>query len=398
MSRLTRANRIRYPASLGSVALAAVLLAASLVGQVATGQELPSAPSVATPLATSLEEGSGSWVAVAMGHLNQPLNTFWQLFFRPSASSRWSDVVAGTAVATNGGLVLAALGSGSLLLGVLPSHLLRFSPLLFSADGGRTYTPELVLMEGLAERPDALSASAGGHELALVGSGTGTQVLQTAPGLTGWHVLASESQLASSAGGHSCGLASITAVSFDASQPVLGAACEVQNAVGIFVERNGAWQLAGPNLPSSLARGQVEVLGLRRSGRGLSALFAVSQGSRTSIVGAWTSAGLTHWTISSVLRFGDLKVESFGPSSGPGWFVLTTDPSGAKSLEVLGSTASWVRLPTPPAQSATAAFGPGPNVDVLGVNGGLMTDWRLASSRWAKTQVIDVPIPYGSSD
>jgi hypothetical protein len=333
-----------------------------------------------------------------MGHLDQPLNTFWQLFFRPSGSSRWSDVVEGTAVATNGGLVMAAPKEGSLLVGVLPSHLLHFSPLLSTEDGGRSFTPALVLMKGLAARPNALSGGVNGHELALVGSGAGTQVLQTAPGLTSWRALVSESQLASSAGGRSCGLASITSVADVANQAILGAECVDRGAVGIFSERNSTWQSVGLSLPRSLATGHVEVLGLRQSGYGLSALLAVSQGSGTSIVGAWTSAGLTHWTISSALRFeSDEEIESFGPSTEPGWFVLTANPSGSKALEVLRSTASWTLLPTPPALAATASFGPGPSVDVLGVNGMLMTDWRLASSRWTKAQVIDVPIQYGSS-
>jgi len=399
MRRATRIIRLCRAAAIGGAAIGALLLAPSLGGQVVAGQQTKgTAPAVSTPLATSVENSSGSWAALAMGHLDQPRNTFWQLFFRPSGGSHWSDVVEGTAVATNGGLVLATPEGGSLLVGVLPSNLLRFSPLLSTADGGRTFTPALVLMNGLAARPNALSGGTNGHDLALVGSGTNTQVLQTAPGLNSWQALVSETHLASSAGGRSCGLVSITAVAEIANQAVLGATCSDRGAVGILAMRNASWRLVGPMLPHSLDSESVEVLGLRESGDGLATLLAVSDGSETSILGAWASAGLAHWTISSAIRLGaGDRVVSFGPSAGLGWFVLAAKRSGSNSLEVLASTGSWTQLPTPPAQAATASFGPANSVDVLGVSGTLMTDWRLVSSRWMKSQVINVPIQYGSS-
>src|ERR1035441_8003585 len=43
-----------------------------------------------TPLAASLGSSGGTWVAVAMGHLDDPLNTFWQLFFNGGPSSQWA--------------------------------------------------------------------------------------------------------------------------------------------------------------------------------------------------------------------------------------------------------------------------------------------------------------------
>ena len=44
----------------------------------------PSHRVIATSLATSIETSAGTWAVVPMGHLDQPLNTFWQLFFRAS--------------------------------------------------------------------------------------------------------------------------------------------------------------------------------------------------------------------------------------------------------------------------------------------------------------------------
>ncbi|HEV2934258.1 MAG TPA: hypothetical protein VGY96_14090 [Streptosporangiaceae bacterium] len=47
-----------------------------------------------------------------------------------------------------------------------------------------------------------------------------------------------------------------------------------------------------------------------------------------------------------------------------------------------------------------SGFGPGGSVWVLlapTVWGSLLTAWRLAGAAWAKVQVINVPIEYGSS-
>jgi hypothetical protein len=216
--------------------------------------------------------------------------------------------------------------------------------------------------------------------------------------LNHWQDLASESQLASSAGGRSCGLVSVTAVAEVANQAVLGATCSNPGVVGLLALRSSSWQLVGPKLPHSYDSESVEVLGLRENGDGVSTLLAVPDGSKTIILGAWTSAALAHWTISSAVRLGSGdRVVSYGPSTGLGWYVLSTKPSASKSLEVLASTGSWTELPTPPTQAGTASFGPANSVDVLGGSGTLMTDWKLVSSRWTKVQVINVPIQYGSS-
>jgi len=55
-----------------------------------------------------VQSSAGTWVTLPMGRLNQPLNTFWQLFFRPTGMTTWNDKVGATATATNGGLIMAA--------------------------------------------------------------------------------------------------------------------------------------------------------------------------------------------------------------------------------------------------------------------------------------------------
>ena len=118
-----------------------------------------------TPLATSVQTSDGTWATIPMGRLDEPLNTFWQLFYRPDGSVPWSNRVEATATATNGGLVLASAGP-SLLVGVRPSVDLTFTPLISTSNGGRSWSDGLVAKE-LAARPDALATTAG-HALALV--------------------------------------------------------------------------------------------------------------------------------------------------------------------------------------------------------------------------------------
>ena len=291
-------------------------------------------PPIATPLATSVETADGTWSTVPMGHLRDPLNTFWQLFFRANGSSSWSDDVKATAVATNGGILLASTGGHSLLVGVRPSGLLKFSPLIATNDTGNSWSNGL-LSKGLAGHPGALAAD-------VIGK---TWPWSASPATPGAH----ERQPHSPTGGHwrTCSpwparpedepapWTSLTAVSFNSGDPVIGGRCGKPGAVGILAELAGTWQLVGPKLPSSLARAGVEVLSLQPTDNGLSVLLGVSDGASKSLIAAWTSNGDWQWTTSPVLRVGPSdRVESFGPAAGGGFFVLFSGGS-ANKLEVL---------------------------------------------------------------
>ena len=98
-----------YALSAYATATASAAAAAPSANAGAGPPSLPTSLALPTPLATSVPAGGGTWATVAMGDLGQPLNTFWQLLFRP-AGTMWSDHVEATAVATNGGLVLASGG------------------------------------------------------------------------------------------------------------------------------------------------------------------------------------------------------------------------------------------------------------------------------------------------
>jgi len=352
------------------------------------------------PLATSLQSAAGTWATLPMGHLTQPLNTFWQLFFRPTGTTAWANEVDATATATNGGLVLASAAGQPFIAAVRPANLLHFSPLISTTDGGRSWSNGL-LPKGLGASPDALSTAPGGPTLALVESGLHAQVLASAGDLSTWRTLTTARRLASGEGGTACGLLSLTAVASLAGHAIVGASCSRPGVVGIFTARGSTWTLDRLTLPRSIRQGRVQVLALEGSPSGLSALLASTAKSGTTLVAARTDG--TGWTVSPgpVVAPGRHLI-SFGPTAGTGLFALLSAPSGAVRLVVdSGSGGAWQQMPSPPPGTATVAFDPdaAPTVAAFAVHKSTVTVWTLAAAdgQWAKGQVIHVKIQFGSS-
>ena len=371
-----------------------------LGGAPAGGDSTSGVPAITTPLATSIHSGAGTWVTLPMGNLSQPLNTFWQLFFQPTGATSWSNKVEATAVATNGGLVLASAGDQPFVVGVRPAHLLHFSPLISTDDGGHSWSPGL-LSEGLATSPSALSIGSDGQTLALVDDGLRARVLISTGGLSKWRTLATARQLASGSDGKSCGLESLTAVASLASGAIVGAGCSRPGVVGIFAEQAGSWHLDPIALPRSLRRGRVEVLTLEQTANGLTAVLGISEGTGTAVVAAWTT-GSGSWVVSTGLTLAlNDRLVSLGPADGSGVFVLSTTQSGSRMLAVVdGPGSSWRQMPPPPLSTATVAFSStSSTTDAFAVHDSTMTVWTFGSgsSGWVKGQVMQVPIEFGSS-
>ena len=385
--------------TLGAVGLWAGTLASCSAGGTtrAVAGAGTAAPSFPTPLATSVQTAAGTWATVPMGHLGQPLNTFWQLFFRPPGATSWSNQVEATATATNGGLVLASSGDRSVIVGVRPSVKLSFTPLIATSNGARSWSNGLITA-ALAARPAALAASTAGPAWALVDEHGGTRVLASAGDLGTWRTLVSLSALAGGAPGRRCGLGALSAVGYLAGQALIGGSCGRQGVVGLFAERSGAWRLVGPVLPRALGQGRAEVLSLGRTKVGTSAILEISNGTANSLVVAW-AARSGRWGESPVLRLGaGENVASAGPSAGTGVFVLLRSASGQERLMASEISTGWHELPPPPAGTATVAFG-GVDPDALVVSGTVLTVWSLGlgANAWAKGQIIRVPVQFGSS-
>lgn len=343
---------------------------------------------------------SGVVAVVAMGTLSDPLNTFWQLFFRPDATSRWT-LETPPGVADNGGLVASPspVAGGSLLVGIEPSEALRFSPLALSANDGTSWSAGLV-PGGLAAVPDALAVASDAGSLALVRS-AGGEVLHSRGDPTAWSKLVSRAALASSSAGMSCGVGELTAVALDATRgSLVGTTCTAPGVVGIFGSTGGGWRLVGPRLSGREASAPTRVVRLVEANGVADGLVAVGNGSTTSLVAiAGTDGG--GWLRSAPLPMDpEGRIVSTGVEPGGGFVVLASRPDGSFVLHMeTGPGGAWQSLPSPPRGTAAVALEPGGVVAALGVASTVFTDWQLdaAAGTWSKIGTVTVPIQFGSS-
>jgi hypothetical protein len=399
MIRLPAPPRFRHGWGLSAVIALTALIVAAMGLSADAGSSEPATPPI--PLATSLQSAAGTWVTLPMGHLSQPLNTFWQLFFRATGTTSWSNKVQATATATNGGLVLATAAGQPFIAAVRPADLLRFSPLIATTDGGRSWSDGL-LPRGLTASPDSLSTAPGGPTLALVDRGLGGRVLTSVGSLSTWRTLTTARRLASGNGGGTCGVRALTAVASVAGNAVVGASCSRPGVVGLFMARGSTWRLDALTLPQSPRGGRVQVLGLEATPSGLAALVQSIGKSGSTLFAAWTTDG-TGWTVPAPLTLPvGQHLLSFGSTAAAGLFALTGGSSGAeRTLEDIAPGAAWRRLPAPPPGTSTVAFDSTTpqTVDAFAVHDSSVTVWTLDGVRgsWARAQAINVAIKFGSS-
>ena len=342
------------------------------------------------PLATASTGSSGAGRAIVeMGGSAAQKDNFWELFVRPTGTARWR-LATPTGVADNGGIESTGTG-GSLMAGFRPSQDLTFSPLAATSDDGARWSPAGLVSPGLIDAPDALASGPGGRLIALTSGGTAE--LGTSSG-TAWTRLASVRAVTGTAAGKTCGLTGFTAATFVRSEvPMLAGSCSRPGTAGIFAERGGSWQAAGPAVPGSLADEDIDVLGLSATGNGVVALLRAGSGAKVSLVTAWSQA--SGWVLSAPLRIGTGGLRSM--SFGPGAAVAALLP-GSRGETLAGPGSSWRALPRLPASAATLTLGPGGRVDALTAHATTFADWRLgASGGWRLAPTIHVSIPYGSS-
>lgn len=375
-----------------AAALAAAALAAgcgSTASQSATAGSPAPAP---LSLATAVSGPGATWASVPMGAASGT-NLFWQLFTLPAGSGRWS-LQTPPDIATNGALVLARPDSPEIVVGERPSLDLTFSAITATRDGGQDWST-LPPASGLAEVPDALAAAPGGNLIAL---GTDQKVRVAGTPQSGWTGLTSGRALAATPAGRTCSLTGLTAVAYTpAGTPLLAGTCGHAGTAGVFASSGGTWHLAGPAVPAPLAGQPVRVLRLARDGHGDVAVLEAGTGPAAVVLAAWTGDGGQHWTVSPALRLGGSQAVSvsFG-ADGATAVVLT----GRHGDTLAGPGASWQALPAlPPGRTVTLALPGSGTTDALAATGSTLTAWQLGrgAAAWSKTQVISVPIQYGSS-
>jgi hypothetical protein len=402
--RLVRAEtgaaaHARVSAAIAAVAAAGIVSAgcgSATAGSGAAGQRPAS-----LPLSTSVAVDRAAWAVVPMGGTGE--NLFWQLFVLPSGGARWT-LATPPGVATNGAIALGAATGRSLTAAIHPSLLLRFSPVISTANGGKTWTPGRP-GPSLGAVPDALAgAPSGGQLIAIDRRG---RALLSRPGGTRWSTLTSASALArgqaGGAGGaaRACRPVALTAAAFSPSgDAVLGSDCARPGVAGIFAERGGQWHAAGPVMPASLSSRPVRVLRLVRTGDRLTALLQAGAGRTARLLVAWQASG--RWTLSAALPLSAAGVtsSSFGRDGG-----VAVELGGRRAEYLAGPGSSWRALPAlPPGHAVTLALPSGGGaVDALAASRSVLTVWRLhagmagGAGSWVKAQTTKVPIQYGSS-
>lgn len=381
------------PAAALAVLLLAVIVAAGCASAPTASAPATQAAPPSPSLNTSLDTAAGTWAAVVMGGSAAQYNNFWQLFIRPTRTTRWK-LVTPPGTADNGGLVLAGGSGQALVTGFRPSQNLTYTPLIQTSDGGQAWSSLNPLDAALASAPDALAVKPGNGQLLALLNGGGAE--QATAGSATWSTLASPATLAATSAGRECGLQALTATTFTpAGIPLLAGSCTRPGIAGIFAPANGTWQLTGPAIPASLAGQHVIVNRLTRTAQGITALLTAGTGPGASLLAAWSADG-RRWSLGLPLPLhgAALTSASFGPGGTAA--VITTANHGQI---ISGPGSSWQPLPPLPPGTATLAPGPGDAADALAVHGGTLTVWQLApgGTTWAKNQVVNVPIPYGSS-
>ena len=407
MRRCPSSTPVRVSAMAVVIAVVALAACSSVGGGVGPTSSAP-APAMVVPLDATLSSTTGAVAIVAMGRLSDRLNTFWQLFRRSTAASKWT-IATPLGVASNGGLVASTTvgltGGESVVAGFEPSQDLRYSPLALSADGGRSWSPGFLPVP-LASVPDALSASTGtttgtDEYLALVRA-KGGEVLRSAGGASEWSELVDRDALRSSPTGGRCEVGALTAVAGGAdSSALVGTSCRVAGMAGIFGFTAGSWHLVGPRLSGRPGSEPTRVVRLDVTGDVTSAMVATVRASTTTLVGV-ARVGVGAWVQSPPLALGAAsRIVSTGVESGGGYVVLVSRSEKPLGLEAeRGPGLGWQSLPSPPPGTATVDVAVLGEVDALAVDSTRLTDWRLSEStgRWRKVETVTVPIQFGSSD
>ena len=392
---------------------ALVLVAVAIVIVVAvatTGQPTVTVPTVSphTPPAPSGSTTPAlATTVLAMGNLDDPSNTFYELFDRPAGSSTWT-LSTPPGVADNGGIVVGPSSVGAVTAGFLPSADLTFSVLATKAAGSSNWSPA-ELPGALAAEPDGLAAGPSGQTAAVLSS-DGTPVLAAAPGTTSWHRLATASALTGGSGG--CRVTRVSAVAVTSSGlPVLGTRCTGTD-VGLFEPADPAgasvpdlpapdrWVRVGPSLATTTVTAST-VLRLQPDGTGVAGLVETDGAGRSSVVGVWDPAGgsatmstpltvPTGWTVHATATGGD---------GGSGLAVLLRGPSASdvRLTTVAGPGQAWSSPGPPPAGTSAVAM-VGDEVDAFVPSGADLRIWAATGGGpWHVTSDLTVPIQYGSS-
>jgi hypothetical protein len=350
------------------------------------------APPPAISLNTATGSASGTWATIVMGGQATRHENFWQVLVQAPGAATWR-LVTPPGTADNGGLVLSAGTGQSAVTAFRPSQLLTYTPLIATADGGRSWSALGPLDASLATVPSALAVQPGtGQIAALTAKGT---VEQAAADASSWQQETTTSALASTPAGRQCDLTTLTAIAYPQSGVLVGGACRKAGAVGLFIRTGDSWQATGPRLPGTIAGQAVSVLRLSTTGHQVTAVLQAGVGHDASVLVGWLySHG--QWTLSRPLPLGGAAVTSAAIGLS-GAVAIATATRAAAFISSTGR--AWRTLPRLPVGTVTLAIGTSGTVQALAVSRSTLLVWQQAHGGqvWSRVQTMKVPIQYGSS-
>jgi hypothetical protein len=352
----------------------------------------PAAVGPVIPLTSSTVVGTTTWATLAMGHLDDPLNTFWQLLALTGGAS-W-QLATPPGVASNGGLAISALPT-TVLAGFGPSQDLLYSPLARTSDQGSSWQPG-VLPAGLSPVPDALVE--GDKPLALLSTAGGKVVAGTGD-LSTWTPVTTAAALRRQPAAAGCHLRSLTAVTIDADgSTVVGASCTRGGRVGLFASSSTGFMFTGPDMPGADG-GSTQVVRLDQTAAGTAALVSTGSGPAARLFGMWSTDGLRTWTVSAALPLNGSSLLSTGVTAAGGFVVTARGGGTARSSSTLTPAGSpWRPLPPPPSGTTAVTATPVGGYDALAPVGSTLSVYGLVGGGWTRVQQLRVAIQYGSSN
>ena len=249
-------------------------------------------------------------------------------------------------VADNGGLVESA-SAGAVVVGVVPSGLLRFSPLAESAHGGSSWAPAF-LPGALAPLPDALAVRRiftwGRHRTA-----DGGRALSGPADLTSWSSLVTAAALRRVAPG--CGVDGLDgATVLPTGAPLIATGCLRGGQLGLFTRTASTWRRLPVTLGGALRGAATTVLRVQSTTAATTVLVAGEPG--WSAMLSWPCGGAAprrgRWRRSLVLGSGD-SVRSTAVNAAGDVAVLLSGRTGGRrvAVEVAAGGAMEPAAPAP---------------------------------------------------
>ena len=361
----------------------------------------PGRPEIRAPLASAVTTPTGSWAVVAMGQLDHPLDTFWELFYRATSTSLW-HLVTPTGVADNGGLVVSVAGVGAATVGFRTQPVTPLLAIGAEQRRRRDLGRRPLSRNRWSATPDALSATTGnaGTALALVREGAAAVLTAKGPLLAGTHCPAippAGQRIRRRVWRHRAGCRRPHFVEHPPCRNWLSPARDRW----VSSPTSGSyWKLIGPSLHGSLSGTTTRILRLDSSGETTTALLAEEGRGGIGLLGLWGSATGT-WSESHRLPLGGapaLRASALG-SSGQQLVFVEERGKPAMLEEAVGASQPWRRLPSPPTGTETVSMLADGSINAFSVDGSKLRIFTLAldGASWSLSQTLNVPIAYGSS-